>query len=131
MGAEIDRLTESIEISEQKLPAEREVGVILKKVWELAAKHDLQPKSVRPDKAVSAAHYSELPIKMKILGDFDGFYSFLLDLEQLRRITRMPQMSLKKMKTVDEGQMTAEVILSIFFEKQDGDPSAVTQRSRL
>jgi len=116
LGHEIDKLSESIALYEQKLPTQREVEVILKEVWELAAKHELTPKSIRTDKIVSTAHYAELPIKMEIIGNFDGLYSFLLDLERLQRITRMPTMKLKKMSCSQEGNMQADVILSIFFE---------------
>ncbi|MCE9591365.1 MAG: type 4a pilus biogenesis protein PilO [Planctomycetes bacterium] len=115
LGKEIDKLSEAISIFEQKLPAEREVEVILKQVWELAAKQGLTPKSIRTDKPIINASYAELPIRMVIIGDFDGFYSFLLDLEKLRRITRMPEMKITKVRD-SEGQMQASVVLSIFFE---------------
>ena len=119
LDSEIEKLTEAISLFEKKLPAEREVDVILKQVWELAARHGLTPKSIRTDKPVAAASYSELPIRMVIVGDFDGFYSFLLDLEKLRRVTRMPEMALKKSTRNEEGQMQAQLVLSIFFEPQN------------
>lgn len=119
LGEEIRRIADAVEICEQKLPQEQEVEVILKEVWELASKYDLKPKSVRTDKPVRSALYSELPIKMVILGNFDGFYGFLLDLEQLRRITHMPEMKLKK---TSEGVMEATVVLSIFFDARPSRP---------
>jgi type IV pilus assembly protein PilO len=115
LGAEIDRLTQAVKVFEQKLPAQREVEVLLNQATELAGKQRLAVKSLRTDKAVAAAQYSEQPIKMVIVGDFDGFYSFLLDLERLKRITRMNQMQLKRIQN-DEGQMQAEITLSIFFD---------------
>lgn len=119
LDQEIQQLAETIQLFEQKLPAEREVEVILKQVWELAEAHKLIPKSVRTDKPVTAAHYAELPIRMIITGNFDGFYGFLLDLEKLRRITRMPQMKIVKASREEEGQMEAKVVLSIYFDPQD------------
>jgi len=118
LDQEIAKLAETIQLFEQKLPAQREVEVILKQVWELADSHSLVPKSIRTDKPVNAAHYAELPIRMTIRGNFDGFYSFLLDLEKLRRITRMPQMDIKKIHKEEEGQMEARVVLSIYFDPQ-------------
>lgn len=115
LGKEIDRLTESIEIFEQKLPAEREVEVVLKQVWELASRHGLTPKSIRTEKPIVGAQYAELPLKMVIIGDFDGYYSFLYDMAKLRRITRMTKMSLEKLNT-EEGQMQADIVMSIFYE---------------
>ena len=123
LNTEIDKLSRAISMFEQKLPAQQEVEVILKDVWELASKHQLTPKSVRTDKITATAKYAELPIKMQINGDFDGFYEFLLSLEKLPRVTRLPSMKLEKSKET-EGNMEAEIVLSIFFEgKQKPDQS--------
>jgi len=121
LGLEIDKLAEAIEVIEQKLPDERKVDEVLKQVWELATRQRLTPKSVRTDKPVPNASFSELPIQMEIVGDFDGFYSFLLELEKLPRITQLPKMKLVKAteKDREQGQMRAEVILSVFFETDD------------
>lgn len=121
LGKEIDRLTEAIELIEQKLPEERNVDQVLRQVWELAAAQNLTPKSIRTDKPLRNMSYSELPIQMEIVGNFDGFYSFLLELEKLPRIMQVPQMKLEKLKDKDaeEGQMRAKVILSVFFEADD------------
>ena len=115
---EIEKLTEAIKLAEAKLPAEKEVDVILKEIWQLAAKHGLKAKSVRPDKIEKDTRYSEQPMKMVIVGDFEGFYSFMLDLEKLKRITRIPDMSLTKAKSDKEGEMEATFTLKIFFEPQ-------------
>jgi len=122
IGREIDKLTEAISGFEQKLPASRETEVIVKQVWEMAMKQGLTSKSIRPDKPIISASYAELPIRMVITGDFDGFYSFLLDLEKLRRITRMQDMKIEKLRDA-EGQMQANVVLSIYFESPTVDNS--------
>ncbi len=119
LGNEIQKLDEAISMFEAKLPAEKEVEVILKEVWRLASEHGLRPKSIRTEKPVESAMHNELPIKMEILGDFDGYYSFLLDLERLSRITRIPEMKLIKLKDT-QGHMKASFTLSIFFEKAGG-----------
>jgi type IV pilus assembly protein PilO len=129
LGQQIDKLKDAITLFEHKLPAQREVDVILKQVWELAAKHQLTPKSIRTDKPVAAASYSELPIHIVIAGNFEGYYEFLRDLEKLRRITRMPQMHLKKVAG-SEGWMEADLVLSIFFDTDDADSSGQAGRDR-
>ncbi len=121
VGKEIAKLNDAIALYEAKLPAEKEVEVILKEVWELATRRGLLPKSVRTEKPVPGSLYTELPIKMEILGDFDGFYAFLLDVERLSRITRVPDMKLKRSKD-EEGHMIATFTLTIFFE-----PAAMAQ----
>ena len=119
LGQEIDRLAQAIDVFEKKLPVQREVEVLLKQVWELAHRHHLVPKSVRTDKPVPAAQYSELPIRMTILGNFDGFYEFMVDLERLPRITRLPRMSLKRVDSAQGTQLEANITLSIFFDSSD------------
>jgi Tfp pilus assembly protein PilO len=132
LGKEIDKLTEAIVVFEQKLPAQREVEVILQQVWEIASKHALTPKSVKTDKPVPAAQYAEIPIYITIVGDFDGFYSFMLELEKLKRITRIPEMTLKKAVKGTDNQMQADFVMSIFFESNgDLNPSSSSGRNRL
>ena len=130
---EIGKLEEAIAVFQEKLPEQREVEVILRRVWELAAKQRLTPKSVRTDKPVKASRYNELPITMTITGDFDGFYQFLLDIEKLNRITRLPKMKLKKLGGDSDGpQMEADITLSIFFESnEDASASRSAGRDRL
>lgn len=132
LGEEIDRLAEAIEVIEQKLPDERKVDEVLKQVWEMATKQRLAPKSVRTDKPLPSNQYSELPIQMEIVGDFDGFYSFLLELEKLPRITQLPKMKLTKLadKDLAQGQMRAEIVLSVFFETDDSAQFGGNRRGR-
>ncbi|HRK30210.1 MAG TPA: type 4a pilus biogenesis protein PilO [Tepidisphaeraceae bacterium] len=121
MGRKIDELQKAIEFFESKLPQEKEVDKILKEVWQMAEANSLQTKTVRTMKSERAAGYSEQPIQMSLAGDFNGFYSFLLQLEKLPRITRVTNMALQKIDQ-REGEMTANLTLSIFFEPD----SAVT-----
>ncbi len=62
---------------------------------------------------------------MVISGDFPGFYAFMLDLERLSRITRVPEMKLEKLRNGKDGQMEAAFTLSIFFEAQE-NPATLT-----
>ena len=59
------------------------------------------------------------PIQLSLSGDFNGFYSFLLQLEKLQRITRVTDMTLQKINDHD-GEMQAQLTLSIFFEPDTG-----------
>jgi len=127
LDREIANLREAIELFEEKLPAEKEVEVILREVWQLAVRHGLKPKTVRAEKPIESSRYSELPLNMTIAGGFDGYYSFLLDVERLKRITRIPQMKLVKMTKGEEGSMEAEFTLTIFFEP-NGKSTSVAER---
>ncbi len=125
MERKINELQKAIEFFESKLPQEREIDKILKEVWQMAEANSLQTRTVKTLKSEKAASYSEQPIEMSLSGDFAGFYSFLLQLEKLPRITRVSQMNLQKIDGRD-GEMQAKLTLSIFFEPEtnSGTPSA-------
>jgi len=124
MNAKIDELSHAIEFFGQKLPKEKDIGDMLPQFWDMAKTNSLQSRTVKPDKAEVGPNYCELPIQMSLSGDFNGFYSFLLQLEKLPRITRITQMNLQKINDHD-GEATAQITLSIFFEpEQTGVASA-------
>ena len=127
LGKKIDELQQAISFFEKKLPQEKEVDKILKEVWQMAEANSLQTKTVKTLKTERGANYSEQPIQMTLAGDFNGFYAFLLQLEKLPRITRVSQMELEKINERD-GEMTAMVTLSIFFEPEAGNSAAASAR---
>ena len=112
-------LKQAITFFESKLPQEKEMDKILKEVWQLAEANALQTRTVKTLKSERAAGYSEQPIEMSLSGDFNGFYVFLQQLEQMNRITRVTHMALNKI-TDRDGAMQAKMTLSIFFEPDTG-----------
>jgi len=105
-----------IQVIESRLPSDKEVDVILQQVAQIALDNNLRLPKVKSAKPVTAATYMEQPLEMKIEGDFDAFYTFLLDVERLDRITRMPEMVIKRSQGED-GMIEAEFTLSIYFEQ--------------
>jgi type IV pilus assembly protein PilO len=51
---------------------------------------------------------------MELHGNFNSYYAFLLELEQLDRITKIRELELKKSDR--EGQTEATFVMSIFFQ---------------
>jgi len=115
MNTKIDELQQAINFFESKLPKEKEIENILEEFSKMAEANSLTTRTVKTLKAERSAGYSEQPIQVTLSGDFSGFYAFLLQLEKLSRITRITQMNLQKIDDRD-GEMTANVTLSIFFE---------------
>src|SRR5438874_3309207 len=114
LGKRIDDLQQAITFFEGKLPKEQDMDEVLRKVTEGAKKNSLDTRTFKPGKKEQAASYCEMPIEIRLAGDFSGFYTFLLQLENLPRITRLTQMKLEKISERD-GEMSASLTLSIFF----------------
>jgi len=121
----IEELQGAIQYFNGKLPPQREVDTILQQISQISQQAGLVTQTVRPDKSQTNANYSEEPIELSLTGSFEGFYVFLLDLEKLPRLTRLTQMKLNKLDD-HEGQMTADLRLSIYFapSMQDATSSA-------
>jgi len=124
IGREIERGRESIDVIEAKLPSQQDVEVVLEQVWQLAKANRLTVRSVKSQKMVDSATYRELPLRMLLEGSFDGFYQFMLELENIPRITRVHEMKLLRLagttgpaaEEATPGSMRAEFTLSIYFE---------------
>lgn len=114
-----EEIRRNISSIEARLPSNKEVDAVIRQVSDLAVDSGLEPPSVESEKPVAAAMYMEQPLKMKINGDFTGFYDFLVKLEQLPRITRIPDMKITRSRDAD-GHMLAEFTLSIYFQPEGG-----------
>jgi len=117
----MDELKKAISFFESKLPAEKDIDVILTTVENKVKDNALEKRTVKPGRIEKTANYNELPIEMTLSGDFKGFYAFLQQLEKMDRITRVTSMNLAKI-TDKDGAMQAKITLSIFFEPDDAAP---------
>ncbi len=109
------KIAEKIRLIEERLPNDKEVDVILKRIAELAQKQDLVITKVKAKPALKSSRFMEKPLEMTIEGNFDNFYTFMLDVEKLERITRIPTLTLER-STNNDGSMGAKFTLSIYFE---------------
>ncbi len=123
LARQIEQIKTEIQSIEARLPSGKEMDNVLRQVSNVAAKNDLKvPNFKRSDKILTAGTAMEQPVDIEITGDFDGFYKFLLDLEQLPRITRIPDFSIVRSDKVD-GEMKTKFTLSIYYEGDTKDPT--------
>ena len=112
---QLEQMAEAMQYFESKLPPTSEIYTVLENVTVIAQKRGLVPKTIRTLKRKGNGGYVEQPLKMELHGDFNSYYSFLLELEKLDRITKIRELSLKK-KLNHEGQIEATFVVSIFFQ---------------
>lgn len=114
----------AIERVEAKLPSRQDVESILEQVWQVARRNDLTVKSVKTMPPVSSTVYRELPLRVDLEGSFEGYYRFLLELENLPRITRIFNMRIRRpgrssmSEDRNAGDIHAEFELSIYFSDE-------------
>lgn len=114
-----ERIVGRIGEIEDRLPSDKEVDRVIRQVSDLAVRAGLQSPALKNGKSVQAANYWERPLELTTQGSFKGFYEFLLMLERMPRITRIPSMKLVRSKSA-EGQMDVTFTLSIYFQNDGG-----------
>ena len=115
LNKQLGQLQEAIRFFESKLPSTSEIHKVLEQVTVIAQRQGLKPKSIRTMEKKNNSGYIEQPLRMELEGDFNAFYSFLLELEKLPRIMKVRKLDLKKDKD-SNGEIDADCILSIFFQ---------------
>lgn len=118
---DLARVNEQLKVNigsiEARLPTNKEVDSIVRQVSDLAVQSGLEPPALKSGKPVRAALYMEQPLELETSGDFKGFYEFMLKLEQLPRITRVPDMKLQR-HAKENGKLQANFTLSIYFQDE-------------
>lgn len=117
LSEQLEQLQEAIKFFESKLPPTSEIHKVLKNVTVIAQKQGLRPKTIKTLKMKDNSGYIEQPLEMQLVGNFNSFYSFLLELEKLPRIMKIRELKLDKARQ-QEGQIMADMVVSIFFQNQ-------------
>jgi len=116
---QLEQLQEAIKFFESKLPPKSEIHKVLEQVTLIAQQQGLKPRTIRTLAEKDNSGYVEQPLKMELVGNFNSFYSFLLELEKLPRIMKIRKLQLDK-QTELEGQIAADFVVSIFFQNKPG-----------
>ena len=115
LAKQLEQLEKAIVFFESKLPPKSEIHKVLEQVTVIAQKKGLTPKTIRTLNEKNNSGYIEQPLKMELVGNFNSFYAFLLEIEKLPRIMKIRELQLDKQKEY-EGQIAADFVLSIFFQ---------------
>lgn len=120
LSKQLEQLKEAMGFFESKLPPKSQIHEVLEQVTVIAQRQGLRPKTIRTLIKKDNSGYIEQPLKMALEGNFGSFYSFLLELEKLPRIMKIRELKLNRHKQGDEGEVTADFIVSIFFQHMNG-----------
>ncbi|MDD5459447.1 MAG: type 4a pilus biogenesis protein PilO [Phycisphaerae bacterium] len=116
---QLGELEEAIKFFESKLPSTSEIHKVLEQVTVIAQKQGLKPKTIKTLEKKNNSGYIEQPLKMELQGNFNSFYSFLLELEKLPRIMKIRNLELQKVRDA-QGEVSTNFIVSIFFQNNKG-----------
>jgi len=118
LSKQMEELQQAIKFFENRLPPTSQIHKVLEQVTVIAQKEGLKPKTIRTLKQKDNSGYVEQPLKMELVGNFNAFYSFLLELERLPRIMKIRELEMKKQSKA-EGEIVADFVVSIFFQRKE------------
>lgn len=123
VGAAVEAAETQLLRFRENIPDAQDVDDLLRELAAIGVRHNLDVKSVRTLTQVDLEEFSELPISLRIEGQFTAAYGFLADLERLPRITRVREMELRrdlvKSSQLDasQGDINLDLTLVIYFER--------------
>ncbi|MDD5327176.1 MAG: type 4a pilus biogenesis protein PilO [Phycisphaerae bacterium] len=117
LNKQLEQLREAVEFFESKLPPTIEIDKVLQDITVIGEKQGIKCKAIRRLDKKDNSGYVEQPLEMKLEGDFNSFYSFILELEKLPRIMKVRELELKKQPNA-EGQIVVNFVVSIFFQNK-------------
>jgi type IV pilus assembly protein PilO len=119
LNKQLVQMGEAITFFESKLPPHSQIHQVLQDVTLIAQKQGLSTKSIKTMARKDNNGYIEQPLQMELYGSFNSYYSFMLELEKLPRITKIRELKLKR-DSKNDGAATANCVMSIFFQNKAG-----------
>jgi Tfp pilus assembly protein PilO len=98
-----------------RLPSQSDTHKGVDQVLQMAAANSLQAAEALPLKPTERDGLRAQPVNFHFTGNFNGFYSFLLQLESMPRVARISRLDLKGADDRD-GQIQADMTLTMYFD---------------
>ncbi|VAW88844.1 Type IV pilus biogenesis protein PilO [hydrothermal vent metagenome] len=96
--AQMDEMKLSFGAMLRQLPSKTEVAELLVDVSQTGLKNGLEFDLFKPEAEVPAEFYAELPIKVRVSGNYHEFGKFVSDLAELPRIVTLHDFAIKPNK---------------------------------
>ena len=115
LAHQVDQEDRAAALFRSRLPSRAETQKGVDEVLQTAAANSLQAGEVLLLKPTELGGLTAQPIDLHFTGNFNGFYSFLLQLESMPRVTRITALNLKGSDDHDS-QIQADMKLTMYFD---------------
>jgi len=106
-----DQVNEYVSTLEKQLPSKAEMDALLSDINQAGLGRGLQFELFKPGQVVVKDYYAELPIDIKVTGNYHDIGSFTSDVANLPRIVTLSNMNLV---TGKDGGLTLEAVAKTF-----------------
>jgi Tfp pilus assembly protein PilO len=116
LAHEVKRLEEKVQGYGRQMPRQPELGEFLGDITRVSQQLALRDWKYEPAPPKRCDAYFELPISMHFVGEFANAASFLRQVEELQRLTRVRRLAIKT-RDRRSGQVEVDVAMNIYFSE--------------
>ncbi len=114
---EVQRLEQSVRDYDRKFPRQVELGQFIKDLTEISQQLSLQEVRLQPLASKRSDGYCEQPIQLSFQGDFLTVASFLRQVEDLQRLTRIRRLTMKATVGKPGVVEVTDMVSSVYFSE--------------
>ena len=96
VNLKVNQLRVAVAGFESRLTPPGEMDKVLENIWRLTRVNSLQTKTIKTPGIQHIGGYREQDMEVSLVGDFNGFYQFLLQLEEGKHLVRIRRIHLSK-----------------------------------
>jgi type IV pilus assembly protein PilO len=121
--AEYEKMQQRLEDALMELPNEKEIPTLLTNIGGLAKESGLEIQLFKPQEEVTRGFYAEVPVTLKLVGNYHEMGMFAYQVGKLSRIVNLTNLQLKSQKSdSDRAQLGIDCTAVTFrFLPQDKD----------
>ena len=116
LAFEVDRLRNKLEKFNKRLPKTAELGEFIRDLTQVSQQCAIRKLVHQPGTVRRLDLYGEIPITMNFEGDFQNVFSFILKLEDMQRLTRVRNLTVRA-KDGKLGQVDVSMAMNIYFSE--------------
>lgn len=124
---ELVQLEERLAVLQNILPVEKETPTVLRSVQQMAASSSLKINKFTPQPVVPRAFYSDWPIQIEVVGNYDGLGNFFEKISQATRIINVDSISItgidKEMNAAHTLSANCTATTFVYREDSATDPN--------
>jgi type IV pilus assembly protein PilO len=116
LAAEVQQLERRVAAYGRQFPRQPELGEFIREITRISQQLSLSDWKYQPGAPRRGDSYFELPIQMHLEGDFVNVATFLRQIEDMQRLTRVRKLGFK-VHDSKAGTVEADITMNIYFSE--------------
>lgn len=114
----------------RQLPRETEVAGLLEDITSAALGSSLEIKTIKLDEEMETEFYTELPIKIDVVGEYHDFGTFVSAVAGLGRIVTLHDFEVSSAKLEDANKLNLKIVAKTYRYNSEDKKSTPAKRNR-